>query len=67
MAEVVLHYGRFFLVVNDVYLAMQGDICRGSSLRELADHPDQSLLIWSFAMLDEAAMRINHPNSKESI
>jgi hypothetical protein len=49
-AEVVLHLGRFHLVVRGVYLAMETDLCRD---------PAFASLYWTKAMLDQAAQLIN--------
>ena len=49
-AEVVLHLGRFHLVVQGVYVAMETDLCRD---------PAFEALYWSKAMLVQAAQIIN--------
>jgi len=51
-AEVVLHLGRFHLVVRGVYLAMETDLCRD---------PAFASLYWTKTMLDQAAQLINEP------
>lgn len=52
MAEVILHLGRYHLVVNGVYIAMEGDLypCRD---------PEIDGRFWTKAMLDRAAQLIN--------
>ena len=50
-AEVVLMMGRWFLVVNGMWIAMQGDPCRDSSLTTEKN--------WTYEALQAAARKIN--------
>ena len=50
MAEVVLHIGRYHLVVNGVYVAMEGDLCRDTFTHDR---------VWSEGSLRQAAELIN--------
>ena len=50
-AHVILRQGRFFLVVNGLFLAMQGDPCRDSSLTAEKN--------WTYEALQAAAREIN--------
>lgn len=50
LAEVVLTHGRYFLVVGDVYVAMETDLCRDGEIEAR---------FWDKASLDQAAERIN--------
>ena len=49
-AHVLLRQGRFFLVVNGLFVAMQGDPCRGPSFGTL----------WEYESLVRAAAAINN-------
>ena len=49
-AHVILRQGRFFLVVNGLFLAMQGDPCRDPSFGQL----------WEYESLVRAAATINN-------
>ena len=50
-ARVVLRMGRWFLVVNGMWIAMQGDPCRDSSLTTEKN--------WTYEALQAAARKIN--------
>ncbi len=50
IAEVILHLGRFHLVINGVYLAMESDVCRD---------PFTSDARWTEGSLRQAAEFIN--------
>ena len=51
-AEVILTQGRYFLVVNGVYIAMESDRC---PVRD----PDIDARLWTPAALHQAAELIN--------
>lgn len=55
VAEVVLYCGRYFLLVGDVYVAMETDPCRDT----LTDDK-----VWSKKSLDKAARKINKAASR---
>ena len=51
MAEVVLHLGRYHLVVNGLYVAMEGDPCRDPLFEDR---------VWTKRAMEDAMVAINY-------
>lgn len=57
MAEIILRMGRWFLVVNGVYVAMETDVCRDDFTSDAR---------WSEGSLRQAAKFINEQRWKSA-